>query len=139
MTDVWFWWLGWLDTNRITNCCSVLITIVNLSYVYTCTCTYIYTCTWYIINYNLFNVRSKFNNGRTKFTMLRQIRWTYFSFYFQLCTYIYIYMYVCALNCLYITDLLEKPTRRALYLGLVDIIFAFAYDNRTTEGEGNVR
>ena len=26
-----------------------------------------------------------------------------------------------------------------MWLGLVDIIFAFAYDNRITEGENNVR
>ena len=28
--------------------------------------------------------------------------------------------------------------KRTLYLGLVDIIFAFAYDHRTTLGESNV-
>ena len=35
--------------------------------------------------------------------------------------------------------LLDKATRRSLYLGLIDIIFAFAYDNRTTLGENSVR
>ncbi|KAL5460557.1 hypothetical protein EMCRGX_G034009, partial [Ephydatia muelleri] len=34
--------------------------------------------------------------------------------------------------------LLDKATRYSLYLGLVDIMFAFAYDYRTTEGEPNV-
>ena len=28
--------------------------------------------------------------------------------------------------------------KRTLYLGLVDVIFAFAYDHRTTLGENNV-
>ena len=36
------------------------------------------------------------------------------------------------------TDLLDKATRRSLYLGLVDIIFAYAYNYRTTEGENSV-
>ena len=34
--------------------------------------------------------------------------------------------------------LLDKAMKRSLYLGLVDIIFAFAYDHRTTLGENNV-
>ncbi|XP_064404821.1 protein SHQ1 homolog isoform X2 [Halichondria panicea] len=34
--------------------------------------------------------------------------------------------------------LLDKASSRCLYLGLIDIIFAFAYNHRTTEGEGNV-
>ena len=34
--------------------------------------------------------------------------------------------------------LLDKAMKRTLYLGLVDIIFAFAYDHRTTLGESNV-
>ena len=38
----------------------------------------------YMIHFNLCNVRSKSNNGRTKFTMLGQIHWTYLSYYFQL-------------------------------------------------------
>ena len=33
------------------------------------------------------------------------------------------------------TDLVADP--RPLYLGLVDILFAYAYDDRTTEGERN--
>ena len=36
-------------------------------------------------------------------------------------------------------DLLDKGTKKALYLGLVDIVFAYAYDYRITEGEHNVR
>lgn len=36
------------------------------------------------------------------------------------------------------TDLLDKATRRSLYLGLIDIIFAYAYNYRTTEGENSV-
>ncbi len=36
-------------------------------------------------------------------------------------------------------DLLDKASCRCLYLGLIDIIFAFAYNHRTTEGEANVR
>ena len=35
--------------------------------------------------------------------------------------------------------LLDKAMKRSLYLGLVDIIFAFAYDHRTTLGENSVR
>ena len=35
-------------------------------------------------------------------------------------------------------DLLDKATKRSLYLGLVDIIFAYAYNYRSTEGEGTV-
>jgi protein SHQ1 len=34
--------------------------------------------------------------------------------------------------------LLDKAAERVLYLGLVDIIFAYAYDYRITEGEHNV-
>lgn len=36
------------------------------------------------------------------------------------------------------TYMLDKATKRSLYLGLVDILFAFAYDFRSTEGEGTV-
>ena len=62
------------------------------------------------VHYNLLDVWSKSNNGRTKFTMLRQIGRTYFSYYFQLCmyntcTYMYntcTYMYtVCTYTCTY--------------------------------------
>ena len=42
------------------------------------------------------------------------------------------------LDCDNYTDLLDKATRRTLYFGLVDIIFAYAYDYRITEGEHNV-
>ena len=35
-------------------------------------------------------------------------------------------------------DMLDKATKRSLYLGLVDILFAFAYDFRSTEREGTV-
>ncbi len=35
-------------------------------------------------------------------------------------------------------DLLDKAMKRSLYLGLVDIIFSYAYQHRTTEGEDNV-
>lgn len=38
----------------------------------------------------------------------------------------------------YLADLLDKIKERALYLGLVDIVFAYAYDYRITEGEHNV-
>lgn len=34
--------------------------------------------------------------------------------------------------------ILDKATKRSLYLGLVDIIFAYAYNFRSTEGEGSV-
>lgn len=37
------------------------------------------------------------------------------------------------------TDLLDKATQRTLHLGLVDILYAYAYNVRSTEGEGNVR
>ena len=45
-----------------------------------------YRRTWRHILQVVFNVRSISNNGRTRFTLLRQIRWTYFSYYFQLWT-----------------------------------------------------
>lgn len=34
--------------------------------------------------------------------------------------------------------MLDKATKHSLYLGLVDIVFAYAYNLRTTEGESNV-
>lgn len=37
-----------------------------------------------------------------------------------------------------LVDLLDTAAKRTLYLGLVDIIFAYAYNYRTTEGEGSV-
>lgn len=35
-------------------------------------------------------------------------------------------------------DILDKATERALYLGMIDIIFAYAYDHRITESEHSV-
>ena len=35
-------------------------------------------------------------------------------------------------------DILDKATERILYLGMIDIIFAYAYDYRITESEHNV-
>lgn len=35
--------------------------------------------------------------------------------------------------------LLDKPTLHSVYLGLVDIMYAFAYNHRINEGESNVR
>lgn len=35
--------------------------------------------------------------------------------------------------------LLDKVTLHSVYLGLVDIVYAFAYNHRINEGESNVR
>ena len=36
------------------------------------------------------------------------------------------------------THLLDAPTKQQVYLGLVDILFAHAYNHRTTEGDNTV-
>ena len=46
---------------------------------------------------------------------------------------------VAFLDSIILPVLLDKVTRRSLYLGLVDTIFAYAYNHRTTLGENNVR
>ena len=48
----------------------------------------------------------------------------------------------CSTKCIYPLrrlNLLDKEEEIPLYLGLVDIIYAYAYNHRTTEGENTVR